>query len=77
MKTFRQFSIRVIEGQRPRLCITDPNVDIRKIIPLLTNYPLAEAINYIESIGIRVEGITRAIRVQDVRIITNSEMALK
>jgi len=52
-------------------------VDIRKVIPLLTNYPLAEAIKYIESIGIRVEGITRAIRVQDVRIITNSEMALK
>lgn len=80
MKTYRQFMVSVIprNGTAPcRVLITDPGSDVRKSIATDAQPAIGYAVHYLESIGIQIHGLARAIREQDVRLLSESDQPLR
>lgn len=80
MRTYRQFIVSVIprNGNAPRrVLITDPGSDVRKSIATTAEPAIGLAVHYLESIGIPITGLARAIREADVRLLSESDNPLR
>lgn len=78
MKSYRQFQVTVHDHPGGRhIYVVDPGTDIKKRLTIgHDESPVAVAMNYLQGIGIRVDGLARAIRPQDVRLLTFSDAPL-
>ena len=57
----------------PRITIVDPMVDVKKTISIPEGkHPITHASQYLESIGFHIIGHAYAIRMEDIRILSDS-----